>query len=177
MIDRTLACSFNRPRAMLPGWQVVRGLAWATFGVLLAAGGAGGCAAIPLATLGAIAGAAGSAASTGQEIYGMGKLDTAELQRGLDVSLAARKAALEMGLDRRPNPKEMNAKDPFVEELEFVDRKGERVTVRIDQRAERLVLLRIDVGIFGSEPFAHLFLNRLRTHLPGSAMHGARSAG
>jgi hypothetical protein len=152
-------------------------MAWGMIGLLLALGGPGGCAALSLATLGTIASAAGPAVSTGQEVFSMGKLDTAEMQRADDVALAARKAAIEMGLERKPIPDERGVKDLSRQELEFLDARGDPIKVRIDQRTERLVLLRIDVGIFGSQPTARLFLNRLRTHLPGSLAHGARSAG
>jgi hypothetical protein len=145
--------------------------------MLVLLGGPGGCGIISLATLGTVASAAGPAVSAGQEIFSMGKLDTAAMQRPDDVALAARKAALDLGLARKPNPNERGVKDLSIQELEFVDRKGNAFKITIDRRAERLVLLRIDVGLFGSQPAAQLFLTRIRAHLPDSILRGARSGG
>lgn len=154
-----------------------RMFAWAAVGLLFAFGGPGGCGILSLATLGTVASAAAPAVSAGQELYSMGKLDTAEMQRANDVALAARKAALDLGLRRRPNPNERGVRDLSLQELEFVDQKGNSFKVTIDRRAERLVLLRIDVGLFGSQPAARLFLTRIRAHLPDTVLRGPRSGG
>lgn len=135
--------------------------------VLALAFGTGGCATLTLATLGTIAGTAGSAISTGQEVYGLGKLDAAEMAR-LDQAVAAsHQAADDLGLTFKPDPK-AHQKDASIIELPFVDDKGSRVMVRLERRAERLVRIRVDVGLFGSEVTAHLFLTRIRAHLPPS---------
>jgi hypothetical protein len=152
-------------------------IGWVGVSAFLALGGTGGCGLLTLSTLSTLAGAAGSAASTGREVFSMGKLDTAEMQKANDVALAARKAALELGLDRKPIAAERGVGNLAIQEMEFVDKDRRYIKVRIDQRAARLVLLRIDVGFFGSEPIAHLFLNRLRAHLPDSGQANARSSG
>lgn len=125
-----------------------------------------GCATLTLATLGTIAGTAGSAISTGKEVYGLGKLDAAEMAR-LDQTVAAtHQAADDLGLQFKPDPK-ARPKDPSIVELPFTDDKGSHVKVTVERRAERLVRVRVDVGFFGSEVTARLFLARLRTRLPG----------
>ncbi len=61
--------------------------------LLISAGG--GCAAVPLATLGSVAGLSTSAVSTGREIFTLGKLDTAEMAGYPEAVVAARRAAAE----------------------------------------------------------------------------------
>lgn len=125
-----------------------------------------GCATLTLATLGALAGTAGSAISTGKEVYGLGKLDAAEMAR-LDQAVAAtHQAADDLGLQFKPNSN-AHQKDPSIVKLPFTDDKASWVTVTIERRAERLMRVRIDIGFFGSEVTARLFLARLRAHLPG----------
>ena len=126
---------------------------------------AGGCAALPLAALGTLAGSAGSAISTGREVYELGKLDAAEMVRFDQAVLAAQQAADDLGLQFKPFPTS-TGKDQSIMILPFQDEKGSRVKVRLERRAERLVLVRVDVGWFGSEVTAHLFLTRIRAHLP-----------
>lgn len=136
----------------------------AIFG-FLALGGLG-CEAIPLAMLGTIAGAAGSAASAGREVFALGKLDTAEQVEFEQAVAAARQTAADLGLHLAPPKHDCRKKDPTVEELHFLDDKRAKLSVRLDRRAPRLVMIRIDVGWFGKEVTAHLFLTRLRAHLP-----------
>lgn len=177
MIAPAAAPPLDRNRLGVPPHRLAGALAWGLIGMFFALGGPGGCGILSLATLGTIAGAAGPAVSAGQELYSMGKLDTAEMQRADDVALAARKAALELGLARRPNPNERGVRDLSLQELDFVDQKGNTFKVTIERRAERLVLLRIDVGLFGSQPAARLFLTRIRAHLPDMILRGPRSGG
>lgn len=125
----------------------------------------GGCATLTLATLGTIAGSAGSAISTGRDVYELGKLDAAEMAQFDQAVLAAQQAADDLGLQFEPYPNQPG-KDSSVMLLPFVDQKGSKLKVRLERRAERLVLIRVDVGWFGSEVTAHLFLTRLRAHLP-----------
>jgi hypothetical protein len=140
-------------------------MGYVALGMALALSGSG-CATLTLATLGTIAGTAGSAISTGKEVYGLGKLDAAEMARLDQMVAAANLAAADLGLQFKPNPK-ARQKDPTFVELPFADDKGARVKVTLERRAERLVRIRVDVGFFGSEVTARLFLARLRSHLPG----------
>ena len=144
------------------GLVVVRIICCAVAVALLA----GGCAAVPVAAVGTIAGAAASAVSTGSEIYKLGKLDTADMARQADAIRAARLAAADLGLTfKKEEPRKGGAT-----RLEFTDAKGASLKVLVEPRTPVLVHLRIDVGWFGSEPVARLFLARLRTHLPPPAV-------
>jgi len=128
--------------------------------VLVGAGG--GCEAIPLATIGTVAGISTSAVSTGREIFTLGKLDTAEIAGYPEALVAARQAAAELALE----PKGPEKLKEWKAELEFLDEKGATVGVTVERRTEKLVRIRISVGLFGSEVTARLFLTRLRVFLP-----------
>jgi hypothetical protein len=141
---------FTTPRVLLP--------------LLLCGTLAAGCAAIPLATLGTIAGAAGSAVSTGRDVYSLGKLDTAEMATLAEVAQATRAARVELGLKTDPKPR--HSSKAGILRMAFLDDKCDRIAVRLERCAPRLVLIRVDVGWFGSETVARLFLARLRVHLP-----------
>jgi hypothetical protein len=158
MTESSTGKSFSRSR--LAG----RASVWVIFAIAMMFS-TGGCAALTLATLGTIAGSAGSAISTGREVYELGKLDAAEMARFDQAVLAAQQAADDLGLQFKPYPKGKPS-DQSIMVLPFVDERGSRVKVRLERRAERLVLIRVDVGWFGSEVTAHLFLTRLRSHLP-----------
>ena len=128
---------------------------------------AGGCAAIPMATLGTLAGVTASAVSTGTDIYQMGKLETAEMAPFERATEAARRAADDLcladkGSERRKRGGLM---------LHYADAKGAGLKVLIEPRTATLVRVRIDVGWFGSEPTARLFLARMRAHLPETEPH------
>jgi hypothetical protein len=121
-----------------------------------------GCAALPVATLGPMLGVASSAVSTGSEIYQLGKLDTAEMASFEDAVLATRAAASDLGL--KVKAKEQRKGDSL--HFAFVDDKGAKVKVRLQRRTATLVRARVDVGWFGSETTARLYLSRIRAHLP-----------
>ena len=126
---------------------------------------------MPLAALGTIAGAASSAASAGGEIYSLGKLDSAENARPDQAVAAARAAADDLGLKPRPIKPEQEhpSKDSSITKLPFLDDKCAKVNVTVERRAARLVHVRINVGLFGSQETARLFLARLRAHLPAKS--------
>jgi hypothetical protein len=119
-----------------------------------------------VAAVGTIAGAASSAVSAGADIYGMGKLTTSEMSHFDATTQAARRAAADLCL----TPTKEERRKGGVALLEFKDDKGASVTVRIEPRTAMLVNVRIDVGWFGSQPTARLFLARMRTHLPQPAV-------
>ena len=134
----------------------------------------GGCASLTLATLGTVAGAAASAVSTGKDVYGLGKLDSAEMADFEQTISAAQFAAAEIGLTPKFDPNFHPEKDRSIMLLLFVDDKRSEVRVQIERRAWRLVRIRIDVGLFGSEVTARLVLDRLRAHLPLPAKPATR---
>jgi hypothetical protein len=121
----------------------------------------GGCASIPLATLGTVAGVTTSALSTGREVFTLGKLDTTEMAGYAQTLVATRRAADELYL----KPKGPEKLKDFKAELVFVDEKGATIKVHVERRTEMMVRIRVDVGLFGSEVTAQLFLTRLRFHL------------
>ena len=124
--------------------------------------GAGGCAAIPVAAVGALAGAGATAVSAGNDISRLGKIDTAEMASFDQVVSAARLGATDLCLRQEGDEQ----RDHGVLRLHFADDKGAGVKVDVEARTARLVRLRVDVGWFGSQQTARLVLWRLRAHLP-----------
>jgi hypothetical protein len=124
-----------------------------------------GCAGVTLATLGSIAGATATAAQAGTEVYTLGKLDTAEMASQETAVNAVRLAADDLGLKLQP-PEPRHNRDPSVEDFRFLDDKNTAISVRVEALTRSMVQMRIEVGIFGSEVSAHLFLTRVRAHLP-----------
>ena len=140
-------------------------------GLLLATAG-GGCAAVPLATVGTLAGVTATAVSTGTDVYQLGKLDTAELAGFHAAVGAARRAAAELCLV--PRGSECRKRGGVL--LSFADTQGAGLKVLVEPRTASLVRVRVDVGWFGSEPTARLFLSRMRAHLPPPAATGPSRA-
>lgn len=135
---------------------------WAAPGLILLATHCAGCAALPVATLGTLLGVTASAVSTGTEIYQLGKLDTAEIAALGHAAEASRCAAADLCL----HPRREQWDKGQVVRLVFADSKHARIKVRLERRTARLVRVRVDVGWFGSEATARLFLGRLRARLP-----------
>ena len=129
----------------------------------------GGCAAVPLAAAGTLAGLAATSVDTGAGLYSLGKLDTAELATFDDLFAATRAAGAEMGFALSGR----STRPGGWAQLEYVDDRGARTTVTVQRRTATLTRCRIDVGVFGSETTARLFLRRLRAHLPDNIIeHG-----
>jgi hypothetical protein len=122
----------------------------------------GGCAAVPLAAAGTLAGIASSTVGAGSDLYRAGKLDAADLAAFDAVAAAAEMAGEDMGFalkGRAPVPAGRLR-------LSYVDDRGATITVTADRRTATLTHTRIDVGLFGSETTARLMLGRIRAHLP-----------
>jgi hypothetical protein len=155
----------SESRVGFPGGALVRCIA----GVAIAYF-AGGCATLTLTTLGTIV---GSVATPVQGVLSAGKAHTAELADFGSAGVAVRQTADDLGMHFEPTPIERQTLDPTVLELIFIDDKHNRLKVTLDQRAPNLAVIQISVGFFGSEPVAHLFLDRLRKRLaarrPGAA--------
>jgi hypothetical protein len=124
-----------------------------------------GCGPAAAATLGTVAGAAASAAQAGGEVFGLGKLDSSEFATLPDAVTAVHWAARDLSLRPKCDPCHRKPGDS-VQDFLYVDEKGSEIGVRIDSRTRTLAQVRIDVGIFGSQATARLFLARLRAHLP-----------
>ena len=150
--------SRNRVRGRLA--RAAPSAAALTLGCATAAA-AGGCAAIPLAMIGTALGVAGSAASVGGSVYSQGKLDSAEMATPERWSAAVRAAAADLNL----SVFEVPPADPDgVRTFTLADDHKAKIGVRVEPRTRTLLLNRIDVGLFGSEPTARLLLERVRRH-------------
>jgi hypothetical protein len=137
-------------------------IGWYEILVIMCGGGLScGCAAIPVATAGTLASIAATGVSTGSDLYKMGKLDTAELARVDEFVAAAHRAAYDLRLARTGY-----TTSPGITTIWFKDDRGANVKVIVERRTETLTRCRIDVGLYGSEVTARLFLARLRAHLP-----------
>ena len=131
-------------------------------GALPCVAAGGGCAAIPLATLGTIGGVTASAVSTGHDVYKSGKLDSAEMGTYGEILAAALAAGTDLDLRLLQN----RLRNDGYAEIIVTDERGAQATIKLDRRTARLTVIRIDVGPFGSEVAARLILERLRANLP-----------
>jgi hypothetical protein len=129
---------------------------------------AGGCVAAPVVAAGAALEAASSAVSTGTDVYRLGKLDTAVMASYDDSREAVRQAAANFRLKIVRD--EQEGKHSNIWNFRLADDLKETVDVRIEQRSGMLCLIRVDVGWFGSQPTAQLILDKIRGHLPSTAM-------
>jgi hypothetical protein len=120
---------------------------------------------VPIATVSTVAGLAATTVDTGADLYKLGKLDSADLATADEAFAAAKAAANEMGFAL----KGLSVAPSEHSRLVYVDDHGAQMTVTIRRRTATLTHTRIDVGLFGSEPVARLFLARLRGHLPPTA--------
>jgi hypothetical protein len=123
---------------------------------------------LTLATLGSIAGATATAAQAGEEVYTLGKLDTAEMANFEMAVRAVRLAGDDLSMKLDTSPPAHRNRDPSIQDFRYLDEKNTAINIRVEALTRSLVQIRIDVGIFGSEVTAHLFLTRLRAHLPRS---------
>jgi hypothetical protein len=120
---------------------------------------AGGCAGLPLAS---VAGLAATSVSTGADVYNMGKLDSVDMM-SLDANIGAVHQAvqdLKLTIQTQEGYKAQHWR------CMIVDERGTRFRVYLEGRTERLCRTRVDVGVFGSEPTARLFLKRMRKLVP-----------
>ena len=129
---------------------------------LLLAGPLGGCAALPLAALGTVIGVGASAVSTGASVYSLGKLDSAELATADATRHAVEHAADELSyhVDDAGYPGKGEA---YV--YHWRDTRDSKVEITVLPRTATVTALRINVGVFGSEPVARLILERVRHRL------------
>jgi hypothetical protein len=129
----------------------------------------GGCALIPLSTLGSLASLGNSSVTEGRDAFFFGKLKSAEMASFDQARRAVRAAANDFGL----KPKWPEKLTPHRSEMAFIDTTGAQIGIRIDEQSTRLVHLRLDVGLFGSEPTERVFLMRVRAYLPDPASRPA----
>jgi hypothetical protein len=122
-----------------------------------------GCITGSLITLGTVFGALGSAASTGADVYKLGKLDSALMTNADEVHHAVFLAAVDLSLVVKNDQR--TEKKMIVYEMAMLDTQKAQVGVHIEQRTPSMCLCRVDVGFFGSEPTAKLMMERIRAHL------------
>jgi hypothetical protein len=122
----------------------------------------GGCTAISFSAIGSLADLGNSAVSFGNDKYYFGKLTTAEMTDVGTARVAMFDAATDLGLYLKA-PGDYEDGD---ENFAFLDEKGMQVGVELERRTASLVRIKVDVGPFGNEVTARLFLARMRRHLP-----------
>jgi hypothetical protein len=127
-----------------------------------------GCVTASLVTAGTVVGAATAAVSTGADVYRLGKLDTAVMANYDDTREAVREAAANFRLKIVRDQQER--KHYHIWNFELADDLKETVDVRIERRSDELCLIRVDVGWFGSQPTAQLIIDKIRSHLPSTAL-------
>ena len=106
----------------------------------------------------AVLGAAASAASTGSAVFKRGKLDATWMARFERVVSAAELAASDLGLELLSSTGD-SAAGTWTVTAQNDDE--EKFIVRINRKASRLVEFEIDIGLFGEESTARLYLKRM----------------
>jgi hypothetical protein len=119
---------------------------------------AGGCAEATIAGVGAFAGLAATGVSTGADVYRMGKLDAVDMVGFDDQIAAVEKASRDLSL----TIEKQERYEPGRWRCTIADDRQSRFRIYLDRRTEKICRTRIDVGIFGSESTARLFLARMR---------------
>jgi len=123
-----------------------------------------GCAALSLATAGALLDAAGSAASAGTEVYSLGKLDFSVMATFDQCRAAVVDGSRDLALHIESCEFTNKQQNEIV--FKLTDDRKTRIDVRVDRRSGNLCQCRVNVGWFGSEPTAKLVMQRIAAHLP-----------
>jgi len=126
-----------------------------------------GCAEATIAGVGAMAGLAATGVSTGADVYRMGKLDAVDMVAFDDQIAAVRKAAdeLKLTIDKQELYDEATGRWRAI----IADDRDSRFRVYLERRTANMCRTRIDVGMFGSESTARLFMARVRGEISGTA--------
>ena len=120
-----------------------------------------GCAALPLAALGTVADVSSSIIGTGSEVFSLGKLDSVEHAKLGQCEVAVRQTVEQLHF-RFTADQFDNESHTFT----IADDHDDEIAIEIHSMTARVCAIRIDVGIFGSEPLARLLLRGIRAHLP-----------
>jgi Protein of unknown function (DUF3568) len=123
----------------------------------------GGCITASIATIGAMIGFAGTAATVGNDVYHLGKLYRSVMATQDDTRKAVRATAGDLGL--KVLSESPPSHDNPVSEYLLEDDQKKKMGVSLDQRSAKLCQIRVDVGIWGSEPTAKLIMDRICFHL------------
>jgi len=127
----------------------------------------GGCITATLATVGTLFGLAGTAASTGSDVYYLGKLDFAAMAGQDQTRQAVRGAADDLSLHLLSDT--LTDACQYEWTLRFDDDHRSVIEVTVGQRSDTLSVVRVNVGAFGNQTIAKLFAYRIRQHLPARA--------
>jgi len=122
--------------------------------VLLASTGCG----VELAVMGAAASAASSAASAGSAVYARGKLEAAWLGHFDLVVGAAEEACGDMGFYMVSSQGDLGK---GVWKMVAVDDQGDKISVRVTRQTAKLTEFQINVGLWGKQSTARLYLKRM----------------
>jgi hypothetical protein len=122
-----------------------------------------GCITGSLITIGTVLGALGSAASTGSDVYKLGKLDAVLMTSAPICHAAVLNSANDLGLKVEIDQQIDKKNDVW--EMTVRDQLKSPVGIHIESRTDKMCRCRVDVGFFGSEPTARLFMERIRAHL------------
>jgi hypothetical protein len=126
----------------------------------------GGCALLPLATLGALFDIAGTAVPIGTGVYLAGHLDTAFQADSGDCRRAVCQAAADLQLHIVRDYQRSGGRQRW--ELVLQDDRKSEIVITVERRSPMLCWCRVDVGLFGSEPTAKLMMQLIQSHLPPS---------
>ena len=129
--------------------------------------GCGGCEIVTLATVSTMLDIAGTVATTGPEVFSMGKLSTALMADDGEIQKAVRRAGADLHLHLVRDRQEKSYRNIW--DFQFQDDRKSKIEVTVEKRAGMLCWLRVNVGIFGSEPTARLIMHRIESHLPPTA--------
>jgi hypothetical protein len=137
---------------------------WVLFLALLSTNG---CITGSLVTIGTVLGALGTAASTGSDVYKLGKLDAVLNRPAADCHRAVLASAGDLGLSVIVD--DQTDLQFEVWEMTLHDERNSPVGIHIERRTGKMCRCRVDVGFFGSEPTARLMMERIRANLGISA--------
>lgn len=127
----------------------------------------GGCEFITLASLSTALDIASTAVTTTPEVFSQGKLDTALMAGYGEIQQAVRLATMDLHLHLTRDRQKTKGKDLW--DFQLQDDLKAKIEVTVEKRSFKLCRVRVNVGLFGSEPTARLVMHRIETHLPSTA--------
>lgn len=107
--------------------------------------------------------AGASAAQAGVTMIDKGELRSFEMARYDDVVKACYRAGTDLALDLKNDDKGDSVTSMF-----FRDETGDKITIRIERRTERVTFIKVDVGSFGKAGLGSLFMHQLWSELAES---------
>lgn len=111
----------------------------------------------------ALIGVGASAAQAGVTMIDKGELRSFEMARYDDVVRACYRAGTDLALDLKNDDRNDKVTSMF-----FRDETGDKITVRIERRTERVTFIKVDVGSFGKIGLGSLFMHQVWSELADS---------